>query len=57
MKVLSTAHSLLEIHIGPTNVNIGISAKYTSSTFDKTDVFPSFVDTVMLRIYQGKDLV
>lgn len=27
MKVLSTAHSLLEIHIGTTNVNIGISAK------------------------------
>lgn len=57
MKVLNTAHSLLEIHIGTTNVNIGISAKYTSSTFDKTDVFPSLVDAVMLRIYQGKDLV
>lgn len=57
MKVLNTTRSLLEIHIGTANVNIGISTKYTSSTFDKTDVFPSLVDTVMLRIYQGKDLV
>lgn len=57
MKVLNTARSALEIHIGTMNVNIGISTKYTSSTFDKTDVFPSLADTVMLRIYQGKDLV